>query len=154
MVLTLNREYAARHLGVAALFTALAGWFLHDAIFVYPNLPADGTHHTTVEFQYSFAALLGIAAIVIAVRVWANWKFKLEWDDEKVWGPSLGTAPLAFVDIAGVEDGQWERKGIIVFLAKDGRRLRLDSWHHAGVKELVGRILPSLRKGAAEGAEG
>lgn len=148
MTLTLNREYAARHLGVAGLFTALSGWFLHDAIFVYPNLPADGTHHTTVEFQYSFAALLGIAALVIAIRVWKNWKFRIEWDDEKIWGAPLGASPLLFTDIVGVEDGQWAKKGIIVFLAKDGRRLKLDSWHHAGARELAERILPSLRSAA------
>ena len=40
MKLTLNREYAVRHLGVSALFAGLAGWFLYDAVFVYPYLPA------------------------------------------------------------------------------------------------------------------
>ena len=46
-------------------------------------------------------------------------------------------------DIVGVEDVQWARKGIIVFLAKDGRRVKLDAWHHAGVEELVAKVLPS-----------
>ena len=84
MKLTLNREYAVRHLGVSALFVGLAGWFLYDAVFVYPYLPADGAHHTTVEFQYSFAALLATAAFCIAFRVWANRKRIVEWDDEKL----------------------------------------------------------------------
>ncbi len=141
MNLKLNREYATRHLGVAALFTGLALWFLYDAIFVYPNLPDDGTHRTTVEFQYSFAGLLATAALIVAGRVWANWKRKLEWDEEKIWGTVLGANPLLFSDIVGVEDAQWEKKGIIVFLAKDGRRVKLDSWHHAGVDDLVAKIL-------------
>ena len=141
MKLTLNREYALRHLGVALLFFVLAGWFLYDAVFVYPNLPADGAHHTTVEFQYSFAALLGLAALVIALRVKASHGATLEWDDEKVWGPGLRGGPLAFRDICGVDDAAWEKKGIISFLARDGRRLKLDAWHHVGVKELVEKIL-------------
>jgi len=146
MKLTLNREYATRHLGVAALFLGLAGWFLYDAVFVYPNLPADGEHHTTVEFQYSFAALLAFAAIVIAGRVWANWRTRIvEWDETRMWGPGVG-APLAFSEIVGVEDARWEKKGIIVFLARDGRRVKLDAWHHAGVRELAAQILPLLKK--------
>ncbi len=142
MNLKLNREYATRHLGVAALFMGLACWFLYDAVFVYPYLPADGTHRTTVEFQYSFAGILGLAALIVAGRVWANWKQKLAWDEEKMWGTALGANPLLFSDIVGVEDAQWEKKGIIVFLAKDGRRVKLDSWHHAGVEDLVTKILP------------
>lgn len=150
MKLTLNREYAVRHLGVAALFAGLAGWFLYDAVFVYPYLPADGAHRTTVEFQYSFAALLATAAFCIALRVWANRKRVVEWDDGKLWGPGVGGAAIPFSDIVGVEDAQWVRKGIIVFLAKDGRRIKLDAWHHAGVKALVEKLLPGL---AAKGAQ-
>ncbi len=146
MKLTLNREYAMRHLGVAALFAGLAAWFLYDAVFVYPNLPPDAGHHTTVEFQYSFAALLGAAALVIATRVWANRRHVVEWDDEKIWGPGLRGGPLRFADICGVDDARWEKKGIIVFLARDGRRLALDAWHHAGVKDLVDRLLPAQKK--------
>lgn len=151
MKLTLNREYAVRHLGVAALFAGLAGWFLYDAVFVYPYLPADGAHHTTVEFQYSFAALLATAAFCIAFRVWANRKRVVEWDDEKLWGPGAGDVETPFSEIVGVEDAQWARKGIIVFLVKDGRRIKLDAWHHAGVKELVAKILPA--KAAADNGQ-
>ncbi len=150
MKLTLNREYAVRHLGVAALFAGLAGWFLYDAVFVYPYLPADGAHRTTVEFQYSFAALLATAAFCIALRVWTNARRVVEWDDGKLWGPGVGGAAIPFSDIVGVEDAQWARKGIIVFLAKDGRRIKLDAWHHAGVKALVEKLLPGL---AAKGAQ-
>ena len=143
MKLKINREYATRHLGVAALFFGLSCWFLYDAIFVYPNLPSDGTHHTTAEFQYMFAAILGLASLVIATRVWLNWKSVVEWDSDKIWGSGVGSVPILFADIVGVEDAQWEREGIIVFLTKDGRRLTLDAWHHTGVRELVEKILPA-----------
>ena len=150
MKLTLNREYAVRHLGVAALFAGLAGWFLYDAVFVYPYLPADGAHRTTVEFQYSFAALLATAAFCIALRVWTNARRVVEWDDGKLWGPGVGGTAIPFSDIVGVEDAQWARKGIIVLVTKDGRRIKLDAWHHAGVKALVEKLLPGL---AAKGAQ-
>ena len=77
MKISLNKEYAIRHLGVAALFFGLSLYFLYDAIFVYPYLPADGTHHTTVEFQYSAAAALAIFAFVVAFRVFLNWRATL-----------------------------------------------------------------------------
>ncbi len=142
MKLTLNREYAARHVGVAALFLGLAGWFLYDAVLVYPNLPADDTtHHTTVEFQYSFAALLGIAALVVAFRVWRSWRSTLEWDDEKMWGSLSGGRPLAFSDVERVDSSRWEAKGILTLVAKDGRRVTLDTWHHAGAAELAERFV-------------
>ena len=34
---SLNREYAVRFLGVAALLIAFAGWFLYDGLIGYPN---------------------------------------------------------------------------------------------------------------------
>ena len=80
MKISLNKEYAIRHLGVAALFFGLSLYFLYDAIFVYPYLPADGPHHTTVEFQYTSAALLALVAFVVAFRVFLNWRATLAWD--------------------------------------------------------------------------
>ena len=95
MKISLNKEYAIRHLGVAALFTGLSLYFLYDAIFVYPYLPADGAHHTTVEFQYSAAAALAIFAFVVAFRVFLNWRATLAWDDEQMTGTLTGGAPSA-----------------------------------------------------------
>lgn len=148
MKIALNREYAMRHLGVTGLFSGLACWFLYDAVFVYPNLPNDGTHHTTVEFQYSFAALLALAAIVIGFRVWLNAKATLEWDDEKMWGTKTLNTPLLFADVAKVDDSRWRKKGILVLHAKDGRRVTLDAWHHTGVNELAKRFLPRKKETA------
>ena len=46
-----------------------------------------------------------------------------------------------FEDVSGVDDRRWEKKGILVVYAKDGRRFTLDTWHHVGAKELAERIL-------------
>ena len=141
MKLSLNREYAIRHLGVAALFFGLALYFLYDAVFVYPNLPPDGPHHTTVEFQYTSAALLALFAFVVAFRVFLNWRATLTWDDEQMTGSLTGGAPLKFVDIDHLAVGKWEPKQILVVHAKDGRRVALDAWHHAGARELAEKLL-------------
>ena len=141
MKISLNKEYAFRHLGVAALFFGLALWFLYDAIFVYPNRIADGTHHTTVEFQYSAAAALGLFAFVVAFRVFLNWRATLTWDDEQMTGTLTCNVPLRFDDIDHLDAEKWEPKQILVVHAKDGRRVTLDAWHHAGARELAEKLL-------------
>ena len=141
MKISLNKEYAIRHLGVAALFTGLSLWFLYDAIFVYPNQVADGTHHTTVEFQYSAAAALAIFAFVVAFRVFLNWRATLAWDDEQMTGTLTLGVPLKFADIDHLDVGKWDPKQILVVYAKDGRRVTLDAWHHAGARELAEKLL-------------
>ncbi|MBQ6007728.1 MAG: hypothetical protein IJL17_04270 [Kiritimatiellae bacterium] len=141
MKISLNKEYALRHLGVAALFTGLSLYFLYDAIFVYPYLPADGAHHTTVEFQYSAAAALAIFAFVVAFRVFLNWRATLAWDDEQMCGTLTCNAPLRFDDIDHLDSTKWEPKQILVVHAKDGRRVTLDAWHHVGARELAEKLL-------------
>ena len=42
--------------------------------------------------------------------------------------------------VADVDRSRWEKKGILVVHAKDGRKVTLDAWHHAGVKELAERL--------------
>ena len=141
MKLSLNREYAFRHLGVSILFFGLSLWFLYDAVFVYPNQQPDGTHHTSVEFQYSAAALLALFAFVVAFRVLRNRRATLEWDDEQMTGTLTLGAPLKFADIDHLDVGKWEPKQILVVHAKDGRRVTLDAWHHAGARELAEKLL-------------
>ena len=165
MELKLNREFAMRHLGVAILFVALAGWFGYDGLVRYPSLPAhdiyvsiekseprEGTDleafkQQKIKTQHGFALLTLLASAVIALGVLRSRRSTLTWDDREMCGTLTGGRPLAFSDIAGVEDGQWARKGIIVFVAKDGRRVKLDSWHHTGVDELVAKIVPSKSEG-------
>lgn len=147
MKITLNREYAIRHLGVAALFAVLSLYFLYDAIFVYPYLPEDGTHHTTVEFQYSSAALLALFAFVVAFRVFLNWRKTLEWDDVQMTGTATLGAPLRFDAIERLDTSKWEHKQILKVFAKDGRRVTLDAWHHAGARELAEKLVARFDRG-------
>lgn len=148
MQLTLNREYAVRHLGVALLFIGLCGWFVYDGAVSYPRKDEayfTETLHTTrdnaITRQFQFAGLSGLASLVIAFLVFRNWKATLSWDENEMTGSLTGGVPFAFSDIAGVNDSQWKRKGILVVLARDGRRVTLDSWHHAGAKELAEKII-------------
>lgn len=164
MKLQLNREFAARHLGVAVLLLGLGGWFGYDGVVRYPassaheiyvaiekseppaGLDLEAFKRQKIQTQYGFAALCLLAGAVVALGVLVNRHRTLEWDDEKMTGTLTGGRPLAFADVVGVEDAQWARKGILVLLAKDGRRVKLDAWHHVGVKELVERALPKPNK--------
>ncbi len=159
MKLSLNREYAVRHLGVALLFLGLGGWFAKDAIFTYPQTSAHDLYvsiekaepqkgfdleafkRQKIQSQYGFLVFLALAAAIIAGRVGLNHLATLEWDDEKMWGSLTCGRPLAFADVEKVDDSRWARKGILVLTAKDGRRVTLDTWHHAGAEELAKRFL-------------
>ena len=94
----------------------------------------------TTDRQFQFAAIAGLAALVIAGGVWRAKRRIVEWDDSAMTGPATGGRPLAFSDVADVDRSRWEKKGILVVHAKDGRKVTLDAWHHAGVKELAERL--------------
>lgn len=156
MKLQLNREFAMRHLGVAALFLGLCCWFLYDGAVTYPKMDDaafseqilhgrqgdfDKLKREAINRQYQFAGICGIVALLIAVGVGRCRLQTLEWDDEQMCGSLTGGKPLAFADVSGVDDRRWEKKGILVVYAKDGRRFTLDTWHHAGAKELAEKIL-------------
>ena len=147
--LMLNREFAMRHLGVALLMAGLCGWFIVDGAIVYPQ--KDDAYFETelhtqkqraIDRQFQFAALTGLAALVIAFGVWRNRRRTLEWDDVQMCGSLTGGKPLAFSDVADVDASRWESKGILTVHAKDGRQMTLDAWHHTGVKELAEKLLP------------
>ena len=156
MKLTLNREYVLRHLGVAALFLGLCGWFLYDGCITYPKMDDakfseeilhgrqgdfDKLKQEAINRQFQFAGICGIAALLIAAGVGRCRLQTLEWDDAQLCGSLTGGKPLAFADISGIDDRRWEKKGILVVYANDGRRFTLDTWHHSGAKELAERIL-------------
>lgn len=156
MKLTLNREYVMRHLGVAALFLGLCGWFLYDGTITYPKMDDakfseeilhgrqgdfDKLKQEAINRQFQFAGICGIAALLIAVGVGRCRLQTLEWDDAQLCGSLTGGKPLAFADINGIDDRRWEKKGILVVYANDGRRFTLDTWHHSGAKELAEKIL-------------
>ena len=164
MKLTLNREYAIRHLGVAALFLGLCCWFLYDGAITYPKMD-DATfseqilHGRQGDFdklkkeaigrQYQFSGICGIAALLIAIGVGRCRLQTLEWDDEQLCGSLTGGKPLAFAEVEGVDARRWKSKGILVVYAKDGRHFILDPWPPPGAKELAEKIMDDVRERTA-----
>lgn len=158
MKLALNREFAVRHLGVAALFLGLCCWFLYDGLVTYPKMD-DATFseqilhgrdrqggferlkQEAISRQYQFSGICGIVALLIAAGVGRCRLQTLEWDDAQMCGSLTGGKPLAFSDVSGIDDRRWTKKGILVVYANDGRRFTLDSWHHVGARELAEKIM-------------
>ena len=150
MKLTLNREFATRHVGVALLMLGLSCWFGYDGFVRYPatpaaelyksiegsdapagfNLEAFKTQKTQTQYGFTFLTLL--ASLVIGGHVWLLSKFRFEYDDESY---TFAGRRVAIKDIKSVDRSQWETKSII---RVDG--IKLDAWHHAGVKEFVEKL--------------
>ena len=144
----------ARHLGVAALMAGLCCWFAYDGAVAYPQKDESyfvELHHAdpergpelkkaSIERQFQFAGIAALAALVIAGGVLRVKLQTLEWDDSQMCGSLTGGRPLAFSDVAEADASKWEKKGIAVLKAKDGRRVVLDTWHHSGARELAARF--------------
>ena len=150
MKLTLNREFATRHVGVALLMLGLSCWFGYDGFVRYPATPAAELYRSIegsdapagfnleafktqkTQTQYGFTFLTLLASLVIGGHVWLLSKFRFEYDDESY---TFAGRRVAIRDIKSVDRSQWEKKGII---RVDG--IKLDAWHHAGVKEFVEKL--------------
>ena len=150
MKLTLNREFAMRHVGVALLMLGLSCWFGYDGFVRYPATPAAELYKTIegsdapagfnleafktqkTQTQYGFTFLTLLAAVIIGGHVWLISKFKFEYDDESY---VFAGKRVAIKDIKSVDRSLWERKSIIKV---DG--IKLDAWHHVGVKEFVEKL--------------
>ena len=150
MKLTLNREFATRHVGVALLMLGLSCWFGYDGFVRYPATPAAELYRSIegsdapagfnleafktqkTQTQYGFTFLTLLASLVIGGHVWLLSKFRFEYDDESY---TFAGRRVAIRDIKSVDRSQWEKKGII---RVDG--IKLDVWHHAGVKEFVAKL--------------
>ena len=150
MKLTLNKEFAKRHLFVAVLMAGMGCWFGYDGFVKYPATDAaalfksiEGREATSdvnleafkrqkTQTQYGFTFLSFLAAALIGGHLWKVSKFELEFDDE---GFTYRGQRHAFKDVKNVDRKLWQKKGIVVV---DG--IKLDAWHHVGVKELVERL--------------
>lgn len=151
---TLNREYLVRHLGVALLMAALGCWFVYDGSVVYPKMDAVEfceKHHKSPENpeqeranairrQYQFASLSFIAALALVCHLLKVRGETFEWDDEKMCGSLTGGKAAFFKDVKSVDRRLWKKKGILVVLMNDGRKIKIDSWHHPEAKEVALRF--------------
>lgn len=150
MKLKLNGEFAKRHVGVALLMLGLSCWFGYDGFVRYPATPAaelyksiegsdapegfnlEGFKRQKTQTQYGFTVLSLLAAIIIGGHVWLLSKFNFEFDDT---GFTFAGKRFAYSDIKRVDRSKWASKGIIVV-----NGIKLDAWHHAGVKEFVANM--------------
>ena len=153
MKLTLNREYALRHLFVTLLMIGLGGWFGYDGLVRYPATPAAELYQSIegseppetmtaeslaafkdqkTKTQYGFTLLCLLAALVVGTRLFASCRFDFEFDDE---GFVCRGRRHAYSDIKKVDRALWAKKGIV---RVDG--ITLDAWHHQGVREFVEKL--------------
>ena len=149
MKLTLNKEYAQRHLFVTVLMLALGGWFGYDGFIRYPETSAHGLYveieksepqdgmdleafkRQKTQTQYGFTVLCLLASAVVGLRLLKSSKFDFEFDSE---GFAWNGVRHAYGDIKKVDDADWEKKRITRITVDEGV-CTLDAWHHTGVKE-------------------
>ena len=143
MKLTLNREFARRHIFVAVVLAALGGWFGYDGFVNYPKQDDAffETRHlkrdSAIARQKQFMALAFLASLLIGGHVWKLSRFAFAWDDD---GFTCDGRRHAYADVKSTDRKLWEKKGIIFLELVDGSRIKLDAWHHAGVKDFVKKL--------------
>jgi len=127
----LNKEYAVRHLAVAALMLGMSGWFLYDGAVKYPREDdkffeeIHAKRETAIARQYQFSAIAFVAALVVAARVGLEARRKFDF------GPA---------DVSEVDFSKWEKKRIAGAKLKDGRAVALDAWHFTGIREFLAEL--------------
>ena len=142
--LTLNREFAVRHIGVALLMLGLSGWFAYDGYVAYPQRDDawfEARHlqkENATRRQKEFAVLALLAAVVIAGHVGFVARLRFSYDAD---GFVCNGTRRRFSEVKSVDWSKWEKKGIVKV---DG--VVLDAWHHAGVRD-VAEILRGLDNG-------
>lgn len=138
MRLAPNPEFVRRHLFVAVLMAAMGGWFGYDGYVKYPSQDDaffDDRHlerDNAIRRQKEFMLLALAASAIVGGHLWRVCRFTFEFDDSSyVWRGRR----KAIADIATVDRSQWKSKGI---LRVDG--VKLDAWHHLGVKEFESKL--------------
>lgn len=158
MKLTLNKEYAQRHLFVALLLAGLSCWFGYDGFVKYPATDAAALYREIeksepppqydlekfkaqkTQTQYGFTLLTLLAALVVGTRLYRSYAFDFSFDDT---GFAVKGRRYALSDIASVDRRRWQAKGILVLSLADGRKVQLDAWHHVGVKDFAAKLPPA-----------
>ena len=154
--LTVNKEFFRRHLAVCLLMLGMGCWFGYDGFVAYPSTPAAALYekiegspppegypleafkHQKIQSQHGFTAFCLIAAALIGLNLASAAAFRFEYDETGfVWRGKK----RQIADIKAVDRSKWKRKGIVTIALDDGERVKLDAWHHVGVKDFE-KLLP------------
>lgn len=155
MKISLNKDYASRHLFVTVLMLGLGGWFGYDGLVTYPSTPARELYKTIekceapenfsdealeafktqkTQTQYGLAILSLLAGAIVGLRLLKAAKFDFSFDDA---GFTYCGKTRTRAEIAKIDRSKWESKSILVLTTTDSTRITLDAWHHTGVKEFA-----------------
>ena len=158
MKLSLNKDYARRHLFVTVLMLGLGCWFGYDGLVAYPSMTAADLYRSIeksdppadlpaerleafkrqkTQTQYGFAVLALFAGAVVGLRLLKSARFAFEFDES---GFTSNGRRYTRDDIAAVDRTRWETKTILVLRMKDGSTHTLDAWHHLGVKDFAATV--------------
>ena len=136
-----NPEFVRRHLFVAVLMAAMGGWFGYDGYVNYPSQDdaffADRhlERENAIRRQKEFMLLALAASALVGGHLWAVTRFRFEFDETTfTWRGER----KAIADVREIDRSQWAKKGI---LKVDG--IKLDAWHHLGVKEFESKLRES-----------
>lgn len=150
MKLEINGEFARRHLFVTVLMAGLGGWFAYDGYVTYPRTPAAKLYETIegsaaregfdleafktqkIQTQKGFALLAFLASLAVGVHLLHVFRFDFEFDDD---GFTCRGKRFSYRDVTEVDRALWEKKGIIRV-----NGIKLDAWHHKGVKEFEKKL--------------
>lgn len=154
MDLKLNREFLQRHLFVVLLMFGLGCWFGYDGYIRYPKTDAAVLYKSIegneapagtdlaafkaqkTKTQHGFCLLAFLASLVIGLDLVRLSRIKFSFDET---GFSSNGKRYAYSDITNVDRSQWEKKGILV-IHVDQTSIKLDAWHHTGVKEFSAKL--------------
>lgn len=160
----LRRDFAFRHAGVAALFVAVGLWFGYDGLIRYPRTSAHDLYveieksepkdmpeqeayleafkKQKIQSQYGFLVLFVLAGLGVGAHLAFVARFKGAYDEQ---GFEVNGQKFAYREVEGVDDAQWEKKGITrVTLPKN--TITFDNWHFEGVREFHDILVKALRK--------
>ena len=164
MKIKLNREYFLRHFFVAVLLLGLGGYFGYDGLLGYPSQSAhdlfvsieksepkesvdlEAFKAQKIRTQYFFALAALIAGAMVAIDLASVAKFSLAYDEN---GFEYDGRRYRYDDVLGIDDSLWTKKTIAKVLLKDDRVMKLDGWHHSGIKEFLAKLPKPEKKSEA-----
>ncbi len=154
--LKVNPDFFRRHLAVCILMFGIGCWFGYDGFVTYPKTPAAELYESIekskppegfpleafkrqkIQSQYGFMIMCIVASALIGLHLAWIRSFRFAWDETSfVWDGKKH--PLS--DIKKVDRAQWSKKGIVSIELEDKTTVKLDAWHHLGVKDFE-KLLP------------